>query len=79
VDDGFVVFKLDNLTVKGGPNPGPRQTASSSDLSQGGVGDEEERGLTARSRWRRGADAKGHTYCLSATMLFNLINLLAPV
>jgi hypothetical protein len=25
VDDGFVVFKLDNLAVKGGPNPGPRQ------------------------------------------------------
>jgi hypothetical protein len=24
VDDGFIVFKLDNLAVKGSPNPGPR-------------------------------------------------------
>jgi trehalose 6-phosphate synthase/phosphatase len=28
VDDDFVVFKLDNLAVKGDPNPGPRHSPS---------------------------------------------------
>jgi hypothetical protein len=45
VDDGFVVFTLDNFASKGAPNPGPRQRATA-------VGFNWRWGQRRRAGWR---------------------------